>query len=94
MRKDKIDEYGIPYDSKIRTKHGTIYKVTRSRIDQDLEIRLNFEPYATIGCKVCHGTAKKGWLEYLGGERYGAYEICECVMKNIRKIKEGEEVVN
>jgi len=68
--------------------------VEKSRIDQDVEIRKYFEPYASINCKICRGTAKVGWLEYLNGEKYGAYQVCQCVTDNIRKIQELKEVVN
>ena len=66
--------------------------MTKPRLEQDTEFRINFEPYAKSNCKVCHGTAKKVWREYLNGEYYGAYEICDCVLKNINKEK--KQLVN
>ena len=74
--------------------------MNKSRIDQDAEIRFYFEPYANKGCKECFGTAKAGWLEYLGDVKISQYKICNCVMKNIKNLayrqagKQKKEVVN
>ena len=67
--------------------------MNKTRIDQEAEIRFYFEPYANKGCKECFGTAKKSWISYLGGEKYNAYQICDCVMKNIKKTRK-KEIVN
>ena len=67
--------------------------MNKTRIDQEAEIRFYFEPYANKGCKECFGTAKAGWLEYLGDVKISQYKICNCVMKNIKK-EQKKEVVN
>ena len=59
------------------------------REEQHIQIKEFFEPYATIGCKDCWGTAKFGWVE-----DEGRYRLCDCVLKNIEKIKAKEELVN
>ena len=62
-------------------------RILGNRETQDIEIRSNFEPYADIECKECLGTAKGGWVRL-----EQRYRICNCVLKNIKKMS--KQLVN
>ena len=65
-----------------------------NREEQDAQFRDVISHYATISCKICHGTGKSHWIEYMGDMHLAQYEVCQCVTNNIQKIKDAEEVVN
>ena len=64
--------------------------LSRKKQDEDF---LKIGWYADSDCK-CNGTGKGEWTEYSGDVKVSRHELCPCVMKNIQKIKDAEDVPN
>ena len=60
-----------------------IQRINKSREEQDRDFREAIGHYANPKCKYCLGTGKEYWLVALG-----QYKVCECVLENIKTIKE------
>ena len=67
-------------DSELIYDKPFIELIGKSREEQDRDFREYIEPYATPGCKYCHGTGKEHWITELE-----QYKPCDCVLRNINK---------